>query len=117
MRGVSAGPNVDRMEPTENSPLEQALAAEVRSIAARKSLSHKEIQERSGVGQRSWRRYFVECNRAIPIDVVVRVAGALDVAPSELVKSAEASMSDADPIPRGAFTRGDLGLAADTTQE
>lgn len=97
------------METNTSSQFEQAVAAEVRAMAARKSLSHKEIQQRAGVEQRSFRRYFVECNRAIPVDVVLRVAEALGVSGSELFKAAE----DADPLPAGAFSQGDLDLAAD----
>ena len=100
------------METNTNSPLEQALAAEVRALAARKSLSHKEVQTSSGVEQRSFRRYFVECNRAIPVDVVVRVAAALGTDAPNLLAAAQVAV-DADPLPAGAFSKGDLDLAAD----
>ena len=105
------------METNTSSPFEQAVGAEVRALAGRKNLSHKEIQQAAGVEQRSFRRYFVECNRAIPVDVVQRVAAALGVSTSDIFRAAEQAMADADPLPPGAFTKGDLDLAADKADD
>ena len=101
------------MDESGSTLLEQAIGAEVRALAARKSLSHKAIQEAAKVEQRSFRRYFVECNRAIPVDVLARVAGALGVSMSDLVAAAESAVLDADPIPPGEFTKESVALAAD----
>lgn len=79
------------MSTDEASPLEQALAAEVRAQAARKGLSHKEIQASAGITDRSFRRYFVEASRSIPIATVVAVAEALGLTASELIRRAELS--------------------------
>lgn len=78
---------------TTVTALERALGAEVRALATRKSLTHKEIQERTGITQRSFRRYFVECSRSIPIDTVMRVAEVLGVTAADLIQAAEVSVA------------------------
>lgn len=78
---------------TTVTALERALGAEVRALATRKSLTHKEIQERADITQRSFRRYFVECSRSIPIDTVMRVAEVLGVSTADLIQAAETSVA------------------------
>lgn len=108
---VVCGPNVDRMSDLESTPLERAIGDEVHDLARRKRMSHKEIQQAAGVGDRSFRRYFVEGSRAIPVDVLARVADALGVSVSALIQGAEGRL---DPIPPGEFTKESVALAADT---
>lgn len=80
------------MDTQKSSAFEQAVGAEVRAIASRKSLTHKEIQERSGVGQKSFRRYFVECSRPIPLEALMSVAAAMGVSVADLIRAAELSL-------------------------
>lgn len=96
------------MSDLESTPLERAIGDEVHDLARRKRMSHKEIQQAAEVGDRSFRRYFVEGSRAIPVDVLARVADALGVSVSALVQGAEGRL---DPIPPGRM--GDYDLAAD----
>lgn len=72
--------------------MEHAIAAEVRSLAAARRISHKAIQQGAGMHERSFRRYFVEMDRRIPFEAVVAVAAQLGVKPSEIVAAAEAKL-------------------------
>lgn len=83
---------MDRVN-TTTSALEQALGAEVRSLAARAGISHKAIQQASGMNERTFRRYFVECDRHIPLTAIYAVAGVLDIPGSELIRRAEAALA------------------------
>lgn len=76
-----------------SSRLEAAVAAEVLAEAARKRLSHKEIQSRAAINPRSWGRYFVQQVRPIPVTDLFGVAEALGVSPSELLRRAEARIA------------------------
>lgn len=82
---------MDRVN-TSTSALEQALGAEVRALAARAGISHKTIQQSSGMNERTFRRYFVESDRHIPLTAIYAVADVLGMAGSELIRRAEAAV-------------------------
>lgn len=81
------------METTAASPLERALGQQVQFEAKRQGLSHKEIQARAGINDKSFRRWFVEGARHIPLSAILATAEALGVPASELMARAEAEVA------------------------
>lgn len=73
--------------------LEQAIASEVRAIAAAQRITHRTIQDRAGMNERTFRRYFIETERRIPLEALASVAAALGVRVSEIVAAAERALS------------------------
>lgn len=88
---------------------QHALAAEVRAEMAAQQVTTKDMQRAVGVSSSAWSNYFVACARDVPLSVVVEVARALRMPPSELLRRAEARAA-ADP------GRDDVeeGMSADT---
>jgi len=86
---VRFGPKVDRVNTTGTSTLERALGLVIQNEARRQGLTHKEIQRRSGITDRTFRRYFVAAERSIPVDEVVKVAAVLQMPASALFALAE----------------------------
>lgn len=69
--------------------LNDAVAAEVRAEVARQGLTRSEVVEKSGVNQRTYSRYFVRCDRSIPIDTLALVAQVLNISLGEILRRAE----------------------------
>lgn len=66
-------------------------------LAKLRSKSHKDLQERTGIKDKTFRRYFVAGERHIPVNELKRVADELGLSLSELIARAEASMRRLDP--------------------
>lgn len=75
--------------------LEEALADEVLAEVKRQRYTHKEMQTLSGVKQRVWGHYFVQRDRDIPFHALRAVCTVLNVKPSEMIRRAERSVSQA----------------------
>lgn len=80
------------------TPLEACIAAEVLAIAAAKRLRHNEIQTATGINERTWRRYFVEQSRAVPVAVLMDVGDAMGVPAEQIIAAARVRLSEVDPI-------------------
>jgi hypothetical protein len=70
--------------------LERLIGLEVLDMARRSGMRHNELQAASGIEPRSFRRYFVESSRHIPVEELRKVASALGVPASQIVAQAEA---------------------------
>lgn len=73
----------------EQSPLESALAAEVRAEMGRKLLNNKDLAASVDVSLKMWRRYFVDGDAHIPTHVLGHAADALGLSLTELAARAE----------------------------
>ena len=78
------------MTPEHGTDLERLIGLEVLDLARRKGMRQNELQAASGVEPRSFRRYFVENIRHIPVEELRKVAAALGVPASQIVAQAEA---------------------------
>lgn len=93
---VQHGLTMDHMSDTNPTDLERAIAAEVRLEVTRQRLTRKALAESAGLDNRAYGRYFVECERHIPVDALDRIAGALGLQVSELTRRAESADHLAD---------------------
>ena len=84
-----SGPNVDHMTGTGATLLERAIGLTVVHEARRKGMTHKRLQELTGINDKTFRRYFVACERHIPMDDLAKVASALELPLSQLMAMAE----------------------------
>ena len=91
MRVVPYGPNVDHMRETTMtaSPLERAIGLAVQDLAREKGITHKQIQEATGIQDKTFRRHFTESIRHIPTDELELVAKALGTTASAIIRMAE----------------------------
>ena len=71
------------------TPLERAIGLTVQDLAKEQGITHKEIQERCGMADKTFRRYFTEFDRHIPAVELERVAAVLGVPLSEIARRAE----------------------------
>lgn len=76
--------------------IEQALADEVLAEVARQRWTHKQMQERAGIPSRTWGAYFVQRDRSIPMTAVEKVAHALGMSGSELMRRAETRIEEGE---------------------
>lgn len=77
------------MESAQVSSVEVAIGLEVRLEATRKGLTHRQIQEVTGIKERTFRRYFVQAERNIPVNDLIAVAAALGIGADELLRRAQ----------------------------
>lgn len=75
------------------SPLERAIGLTIQDLAKDQGITHKEIQERAGMPDKTFRRYFTEFDRHVPASELERVAAILDKSVSELFRLAEDRLS------------------------
>ena len=74
---------------------QQDLAAEVRAELGKRRVKAAQVQRAIGISSSAWSNYFVQCNRDVPMSVVIGVAGFLGIPASELLARAES----AEPAP------------------
>lgn len=83
------------------SPLEIALAAEVLDEAHRRRMTHKHLQEVTGIPSRTWRNYFGSRNagprNSVPAGELFKVADALGVYADDLIRRARERVAAEDP--------------------
>ena len=77
------------MTSTSATLLERAIGLTVQQEARRKGMTHKRLQELTGINDKTFRRYFVACERHIPMDDLAKVATALGHPLSHLMAMAE----------------------------
>lgn len=96
--------------------LTEAIARALRMELARRDITAAAFAAQIGTSKSNvsrWTKGQVEM-RTSQLELI---AAGLDMSPSDLIALAESVRQvdpDADPIPRGEFTKGDLGLAAET---
>lgn len=71
------------------TPLERAIGLTIQDLAKEQGITHKEIQTRCGMPDKTFRRYFTAFDRHVPLEELERVAGALGVSVLEIVRLAE----------------------------
>ena len=71
------------------TPLERAIGLTIQDLANDRGISHKEIQERAGIHDKTFRRYFTAFDRHIPMEELEKVAAVLGVTLSEIAALAE----------------------------
>lgn len=83
------GPTLVRMGTPD---LQSAVAGEVLAEAARQRISARQLAAEAGVSHSSWKRWFGDANRNLPLDALHAVADVLGVSASELLRRAEEQM-------------------------
>lgn len=88
---VLHGPNVDHMkeQTMTATPLERAIGLTVLDLAREQGVTQKEIQARTGIHDKTFRRHFTESIRHIPMEELELVAAALGMTASAVITLAE----------------------------
>lgn len=68
---------------------QRALAAEIRAEMGAQNLKAAPIQRALGISSTAWGTYFVQCNRDVPMSVIVGVSEHMGLSASELLRRAE----------------------------
>jgi hypothetical protein len=71
------------------TPLERAIGLTIQDLANSLDLTLKEIQAKTGLADKTFRRYFTECTRHIPLEELELVAQALGTTVSDIAGLAE----------------------------
>lgn len=71
---------------------QSAMAAEIRARLGRANRTQAWLQKEAGIKPSSWRRYFVEFSRDLPLAAIQAIARPLDTTAGELLTIAEQTM-------------------------
>lgn len=74
---------------TRQKAIQAAMAAEIGARLGRMHKSDRWLQQQAGIKPASWRRYFREYSRDLPLSVVAAIAPVLDMTAGELLTIAE----------------------------
>lgn len=119
-QGFRSGPTVVRMgdNARTRSPWSEAAARTIRAERAAADLSQAAVIKAAGLSRSTYLR-LESGERVADISQLAAIALALGIDPTDFVQRISARVAEvhadfvADPLPAGAFSKGDLDLAAD----